>query len=200
MFDLYRPGTSILHRAAPGPKVLSLAVAGTALFLVDDLAVILGFCAAMLGLYYLAGLTARTAWDQLRPTVWILAILFLAQGLINDWGLAVFVVARLAGLLLLAGLVTLTTRASDMIDAMERGLRFLRHVGINPAKVSLALSLALRFIPVLASVTHEVREAQKVRGLDRSIIAVAIPVVVRTLRMADEISDAIEARSYDPRL
>ena len=78
------------------------------------------------------------------------------------------------------------------------GLPVLRPLGVNPAKVSLALSLALRFIPVLAQITREVREAQRVRGLENSVIALAIPLFVRTLRMSDDIADAIEARGYRP--
>lgn len=199
MFELYRPGTSFLHRLPPGVKLLSLAVCGTVVFLVESLAAISAFFAVTLMLFPAAGMPLIVAWRQVRPALWILVILFLAQGFINSWELAVFIVARFAALLMLAGLLTLTTRASDMIDAMERGFWMLRYIGVNPAKVSLTLSLALRFIPVLSNVTREVREAQKVRGLDRSIIAVAIPVVVRTLRMADDISDAIEARGYNPK-
>ncbi len=101
-------------------------------------------------------------------------------------------------MLLLAGLVTLTTRSSDMIAAVERGLAILRPIGVNPAKIGLAFSLALRFIPVLAKATQEVREAQKTRGLERSILATAIPVAVRTLKMGDEIAQAIDARGWDP--
>jgi len=112
----------------------------------------------------------------------------------------VLVIARLAALMLMAALVTLTTRTTEMIDALEKGLFWLRYVRINPAKVSLALSLAMRFIPVLAAIVAEVREAQKARGLDRSLIAIAIPVIVRTLKMADDIAAALEARAYDPQL
>ena len=176
--------------------MLLLAVLGTVIFLVDDLAVILGFLAAVLALYPMARLPMASAWNQIRPALWILIAILLAQGFINGWETGFFVTARFAGLLLLAGLLTLTTRVSDMVDGMERGFWILKYVGINPAKVSLALSLALRFIPVLATITAEVREAQKVRGLNRSIIAVAIPVVIRTLRMSDEIAEAIETRGY----
>ncbi|MFQ1702239.1 energy-coupling factor transporter transmembrane component T family protein [Loktanella agnita] len=198
MFDLYRLGNSFLHRMPAGLKVLLLAVLGTLIFLVGELFIIIAFLLATLALYPLAGLPLISAWRQLRPALWILIAILIAQGLINGWLTGVFVVARFAGLLLLAGLLTLTTRVSDMVDGMERGFWVLKYVGINPAKVSLALSLALRFIPVLAKITSEVREAQKVRGLDRSIIAVAIPVVIRTLRMSDEIAEAIETRGYSP--
>jgi biotin transport system permease protein len=75
-------------------------------------------------------------------------------------------------------------------------LGFLRPIGVNPDKVSLAISLALRFIPVLGRITMDVREAQKARGLERSVIAVALPVAIRAIKMADEISDAIDSRGY----
>ena len=51
---------------------------------------------------------------------------------------------------------------------------------------------------MLAQITQEVREAQKARGLERSVIAVAMPVAIRTIKMADDISDAIESRGYRP--
>ncbi|WP_370231556.1 energy-coupling factor transporter transmembrane protein EcfT [Cognatishimia sp.] len=198
MFDLYRPGTSFLHSAPAGGKVLALAVLGTLAFLVADIRIIFAGLAAALLLYSVCGLPLKSAWSQIRPTLWILLAIFIAQAIFNTWQLGVFVVARFAVLLLLAGLLTLTTRASDMIDGIERGLPFLRPIGVNPAKVSLALSLALRFIPVLAQITREVREAQRVRGLENSIVALAIPLFVRTLRMSEDIADAIEARGYRP--
>ena len=61
--------------------------------------------------------------------------------------------------------------------------------------VSLALSLTLRFIPVLAQVVQDVQEAQRARGLERNLVALAAPVIVRTLKMADDVADAIDARS-----
>lgn len=200
MLELYRPGHSFLHRLSPGIKLLALAVCGTSLFLIDSLLVVIVFFVSILALFPLCRMPLITAWQQIRPVIWILLILFVAQFFLNGWALAVFVTIRFAALLMMAGLLTLTTRSSDMIDALERILWVTRYVGLNPAKISLALSLALRFIPVLATVTHDVREAQKVRQLERSVLAVAIPVVIRTLRMADDIADAIDARGYDPTL
>lgn len=198
MLDLYRPGASPIHRMAAGYKILALAVCGTVLFLADSLGFAIAFGAATIMLYPAASLKLRYAWAQIRPVAWILVLLFAVQIVMNDLATAMLVVIRFASLLMLAGLVTLTTKTSAMIEAMERGFAVLRFTGINPAKVSLALSLALRFIPVLAAITGQVREAQKVRGLDSSIIAIAIPLIVRMLRMSDQISEAIEARSYDP--
>jgi biotin transport system permease protein len=71
----------------------------------------------------------------------------------------------------------------------------LRIIGVDPTRVGLAFGLAVRFVPVLASVAADIREAQAARGLDRSVFALAVPLTLRTLRMADEIAEAIDARS-----
>jgi biotin transport system permease protein len=110
----------------------------------------------------------------------------------------VIIVLRFVILIALAALVTLTTRVSDMVDALERGLRPLRIVGINPDKTSLMISLAIRFVPVLMEQVRSIQEAQRARGLERSVIGVAVPLIVKTLRMANSLTEAIEARGYDP--
>ena len=58
--------------------------------------------------------------------------------------------------------------------------------------------MALRFIPLIAAELDEVRAAQRARGLERGVVAPVIPLVVRVLKMATEVGDAIEARFFDP--
>jgi biotin transport system permease protein len=60
------------------------------------------------------------------------------------------------------------------------------------------LSLALRFIPLLFDKFEEIREAQRARGLERSVVALLMPLLIKTLRMANDLTEAIEARGYDP--
>ncbi|WP_434525655.1 energy-coupling factor transporter transmembrane component T family protein [Photorhabdus asymbiotica] len=190
--------SSFVHRASPGLKIISLVILGTLLFIIPRIDLSVAVLSGIVLLYWLARISLKTAWAQLRPAMWIFSLIFIVQVFLHHWTVGVLVIVRLVSLLLLASLVTFTTRTSDMIDALEKGLAWLYYLGVNPGKVSLALSLALRFIPVLVSITGEVREAQKARGLDKSVIAIAVPVIVRTLKMADDISAAIDARSYDP--
>ncbi|TGD93879.1 energy-coupling factor transporter transmembrane component T family protein [Methylobacterium nonmethylotrophicum] len=194
----YLPGESPVHRCPPGAKILALVAVGTALFALPRLDLALAALAATGLLYGLAGITARLALAQLRPLAWILVVLVLVQLALDGWLSAMLVAARLAALVLLAGLVTLTTRSADLIEALQNGLAWLKPLGVNPAKVGLAIALTLRFIPVLAAITAEVREAQRARGLERSLVALTVPVVVRMLKMSDDIAAAIDARSYDP--
>lgn len=189
---------SPIHRMPAGFKVLILVIGGTALFLVPDLLIMITILAATIVLYRVARIPMGIMVAQVRPIVWIFVLVFIFQLFTRDVAFAGMVVSRFVALLLLASLVTLTTPASEMIDAIERRIGWMRMIGVNPAKVSLGLSLALRFIPVVAKITSEVREAQRARGLDWSVIAVALPVIIRTLKMADDVANAIDARGYDP--
>ncbi|MDA9412884.1 MULTISPECIES: energy-coupling factor transporter transmembrane component T family protein [unclassified Bradyrhizobium] len=189
---------SIIHQLPAGIKVLLLLVGGTALFLIHDIWIIGAVLSGIVWLYVLAEIPGRILIAQIRPASWIFLVIFLFQLFTRDAVFAGLVVSRFVALLLLASLVTLSTPASSMIEAVEGSIGGLRRIGINPAKVSLGLSLALRFIPVVAKITAEVREAQRARGLERSVIAVALPVIIRTLKMADDVANAIDARAYDP--
>ena len=191
-------GVTVIHRLGAGFKLLVLAVAGTGLMAVNDWRVLALVLIGTLGLYRLGGLSMRRAYEQVRPMRWILVVLFLVQGLWQSWDLASVVVLRITSLVLLAMLVTLTTRSDALIAAVEKMLQPFRRFGVNPAKVGLAFSLALRFIPVIGAQAQEIRDAQRARGLEANPIALALPLILRTLRMAGDVADAIEARSpYD---
>lgn len=198
MFAPYHPGTGALHRASPGLKLVALAVAGTALFLLANPLAMAGVALGALTLYPLAGLKLSHAVDQMRPVALMGALILVVQALFDGPLSALLVGARLMALLLLAGLVSLTTRTSAMIETMERALRPLGALGLNPRKAALALSLGVRFVPLVAQVSAEVREAQRARGLENNLLALAIPTLIRALRLTDEIADAIEARGFDP--
>ncbi|WP_339860878.1 energy-coupling factor transporter transmembrane protein EcfT [Thalassospira alkalitolerans] len=195
---LYIDGHSALHRAQAGLKVLALIALGTGVFLISDWPVLGSVLITVLALYPVSGFGPKILWAQIKPMIWLLILFFAVQLWLNDWQAGLVVILRLAGIVLFAGLVTLTTKTSDMLAALERALMPLARFGVNPEKVSLAFSMVLRFIPVIAHVGHEIRDAQRARGLDKSIIALIVPLIIRTLKMADDVADAIEARSFDP--
>ncbi|MFH1806503.1 MAG: energy-coupling factor transporter transmembrane protein EcfT [Pseudomonadota bacterium] len=194
---LYIAGHSALHRVAAGGKILALMVLGTGVFLIADWPVLAAVLMAVLVLYPLSGFGLRILWAQAKPMIWLLVLFFAVQLWLNDWQAGLVVVLRLSAIVLFAALVTLTTKTSAMLVALERAMGPLRRLGVNPQKVSLAFSLVLRFIPVIAQVASEIRDAQRARGLDKSILALIVPLIIRTLKMADDVADAIDARSFD---
>ncbi|WP_339094936.1 energy-coupling factor transporter transmembrane protein EcfT [Deinococcus sp. VB343] len=194
---LYVPRESPLHRLRPAPKLVAVLVAGVVVFWVRDWRVLLALLALTLSLYGLARLGWRASWVQLRPSLGVLLFLFVVQSLLADVESGAVTVLRFGVLLLLSSLVTLTTRVSDLLAALERAMQPLARVGVNPAKVSLAVSLTLRFIPVVVQTVNDVRDAQRARGSEKNMVALTVPVIVRTLKMADDVADAIEARSWE---
>ncbi len=195
---VYLHRDSPLHALPAGVKLLGLLAASLLLLLFPSLPVVGAAFALSLGLYALARIPARELRSVLRPAAFVLGPLFLFQGLVVGWANASLVVLRLATLVLLATLVTLTTRALALLDTLQRALRPLARFGVNPARIGLLVSLTLRFLPLMATWLHEVREAQRARGLERDVLAVLVPLLVKTLRTADALADAIDARGFDP--
>ena len=198
MLSLYVPGDSFVHRAPAAAKLAVLLICGAALFVVSSIPVHAAELALVAGLFHAARLPWRDAFRQLRTALIFLVPIFLFHVFVTDWALGLETVLRILVLLLLAVLVTLTTRTTDMIDVLEAAVRPLRHVGVNPSKTGMMLSMVIRFIPMMMREAQEVLEAQRARGLDRNAVALLMPLLIKTLKMADDLSEAIEARGYDP--
>ncbi|PSK97851.1 biotin transport system permease protein [Haloactinopolyspora alba] len=193
----YVAGTSPLHRAPAGGKLAGLALACTALLLAREPWSVGVAAAGVAAMYALARVRPAAAWAQVRPLRWFVPVLLVVQLLITDAGSAVSLTARIVLAVALAGLVTLTTRMSELMGALERGMSPLRRVGVDPRRVSLLLSLAIRSVPVVAGIAGRVRDAQRARGRERSIRAFAVPLVVGVLRQADALGEALQARGLD---
>lgn len=198
MIGLYRPGTSLLHRVPAGVKLLILLVSIVTATILVRTPVQVGIVALVVAaLFAVARIPAKVAVAQLRPVLWMLAIIAIFQVLITSPTRAVVVCGVLLISVALAALVTLTTRVTAMLDTVTRALGPLRRIGVDPERIALMLALAIRCIPILATIVHEVSEARKARGLQWSMTALATPVLVRALRTADALGDALVARGVD---
>ncbi|GCE40172.1 energy-coupling factor transporter transmembrane protein EcfT [Rhodococcus sp. USK10] len=198
MIGLYRPGDSLLHRMPAGLKLLLLilSIVAATVFVRTPLEV--GVVVVLVGLLFVvAAIPWRVAVAQLRPVVWMLLIIAVFQVLITSPSRAVVVCGVLLISVALAALVTLTTRVTDMLDTVSRALGPLRKVGVDPDRIGLLLALAIRCIPLLTGIVQEVAQARKARGLQWSMTALATPVLVRALRTADAMGDALVARGVD---
>ncbi|MFI7643914.1 energy-coupling factor transporter transmembrane component T family protein [Nonomuraea sp. NPDC049400] len=193
----YVPGASPLHRLPAGVKLAGLALACTALVLLRSPLALAGAAVAVAGLYVLSGVGVAASWAQVKPVRWFAVALFGMQWVFVDLQGAVSTTLRVVLAVALAGLVTLTTRMSDMLNTLERCLAPARFVGLDPFRVSLLLSLTVRSVPVVAALATRVREAQRARGVERSLRAFAVPLVVSSLRHADALGEALSARGLD---
>ncbi len=194
---LYLPGSSVVHRTPAGLKLVLMVLAGVGSVFLDLAWQVVAALALVAVGYAVARIPWRTAVAQVRPLLWVAGFAAVFHVVVNGWERAFVVVGVLATLVLLAALVTLTTRTTDMVDAVVAGCRPLRRVGVDPERVGLLLALGVRSVPVVVGLAEEVRDAQRARGLAASPRAFAVPLIVRSLRHADALAEALAARGVE---
>ncbi|MFC5379608.1 CbiQ family ECF transporter T component [Aquipuribacter nitratireducens] len=202
----HRPGTTWLHRAPAGAKLAVLAVVAVVVVVVvtarsGDVALLLGAAVLVMAvLGHVAVRTPRRVWGglvvRLAPVLVVLGVYQVVLG--SPWRGAE-VVLDLLGLVLLAGLVTVTTptdRLLDTITSLVAPLQHLPRLGphLHPDRVALTLALAVRSVDVLWDVAVQARDAARARGRSRDVRALVTPTVVRAVGHARATGDALAAR------
>ncbi|MGQ9368241.1 energy-coupling factor transporter transmembrane component T family protein [Azospirillum sp. ST 5-10] len=197
---LYLHRDSPVHALPAGVKLGGLLVlAGGLLALPGPWAFAVG-APLSLALLAAARLPVGTVLRQLRPVFAIMVVFFGAQALLAGlgWLEGLAAAGRFAVLVMLATAVTLTTRVGDMVALFERVFAVLRPLGVDPEKLALMLALTIRLVPLLVEQVREIRMAQRARGVERSVLALFVPLTVKVMGLADALTEALEARGYDP--
>ena len=100
----------------------------------------------------------------------------------------------LTTLAVLGLLLTATTPVGDMLEAFVRWAGPLRHVGVDPERVGLLVSMAIQSIPATITLARETRDAARCRGLERNPRVLLTPFVIRIVARAHETGLALQAR------
>ena len=107
------------------------------------------------------------------------------------------VLCRLSALVLLAAAVTATTGISAFMDEITRLVTPFERLGfVRAADISLAVGLVIRFVPEIFARYGEIAAAHKARGLPVRPLTVLVPLIILTLKDADTIAMAIDARGF----
>ncbi len=119
-----------------------------------------------------------------------------------------FLVSRVFVIILVSTTLTLTTKPTDLTNAIEWYLCPLELLKIKTSVFAMIISIALRSIPTLFNETNKILKAQASRGVDFNegklreqigqIISLLIPMFVISINKADDLADAMEARGYIP--
>ncbi len=213
-FDMFVPGHSPLHRLDPRVKlVLSLTIA-LMLFLWPIPGVIALTLVGLHVVLFAVGVPwARMRWAWMMmlplhitvPLAWFLlqpvGPVFAAWGPFRlSWGGAwygLWAVLRLDALAFAAFLWLFTTDPAQILRTFL-GLRL-------PYTLALVLALAIRYLPTVAGLYEQIRDAQEARGLVldegawlhrlRARMPILVAVVIATLRLAQSLGWALETRA-----
>jgi biotin transport system permease protein len=195
MRELHVDGSSWLHRQSPRLKLAALMLLGIGLFLTDRLA-LLAPAAVIAGLFYFStGLSFAEALRRLRPALVTVLVVALFSLLFNPPHEAAVTLLRLGTLVLFAAAVTATTTIAAFMDEIAALAMPLEKAGLlRAADIGLAVGLVVRFVPEILGRYRAIREAHEARGLTVRISTTLVPLIILTLRDADAIAAAIDAR------
>jgi cobalt transport protein len=192
---VYVPGTTIIHRLNPSIKFLSLIVFIIASTIWAHTLTHAGIClAAPLLLLAVAKIPPKIVWGQLWPPLPFLLFLGAFNWWQQGWEKALVVTLVIMSSIGMAAVLTLTTTVAEMLEALEKALSPTARFGVPVESISLAISLTIRLIPLQFATVGEVLDARKARGADFSITAFGAPVMIRSIRRARVIGDALLAR------
>lgn len=195
MIALALPGTSWAHRLPARVKLGLLVVAVVALMPVKTPAVLGGCLVALLVLYASLGRPAlRAGARQVRPLVWLGAIILAYHTATGRTVEGAAIVLRILLLVGLANVVTLTTPLTAITAVAEELFAPLARLGLNPRVPAVSVALALRFLPVLQTRTVALAEAWRARSPRRVGPRIMVPLVLGTLDDAEHVAEALRAR------
>lgn len=214
-FDVYVRRDTWLYRLDPRVKLAFVFVASTIVFLWPSPFVALGASAVALVLLVLADVPRKRILSFLRGIAFLLLLVLVLTTLFTGGGATIwFSVGPLRvsaegfmhAALLVSRLLALSLVFYFWLSTTDQGEMTRGFVALGlPYEWGLTVVLALRYLPILAGLFEQVREAQEARGLDlaqRSLGArlqayrpILIAVVIGALRHAERLGWALEARA-----
>ncbi|NRG17197.1 energy-coupling factor transporter transmembrane protein EcfT [Rhizobiales bacterium] len=194
MISTYISGDSWLHRLPAGWKLIGLCIFTMVLFPVESPAIAASGFLAALALFTVVGREGYRRLLALRSVLYLLVFLLIFHVLAGTLTSGIVAVFRLMTMVVLATLVTFTTRMEDMLDALNPVLTPLNFIGISSRRIALAIALVIRFTPFLIALADELGSAFKARTGKRGGVRLTAPFAVLALRTADHVSDALAAR------
>jgi biotin transport system permease protein len=187
VISLYRPGDSLLHKTPVGWKFLGLTLVLIAISIwgrtwFGSLAIAAGF----LVLFALTGFGIRELLRQLWQIKFILIILVLPQLLFAGVERGTYNSVALVSGILLAGLVTLTTKTAEIVELIQRITR--------SRSFALLIALSINSIGIVLGLAKNISEAGKARGVRANPVRQIVTLFVVSLKFADDYAESLAAR------
>lgn len=218
----YYQTESVVHRLDPRVKLMATIIFIISLFVVDNFRGYLLAAAFLAFVIRLSHVPFKFMIKGMKAILLLLILtvvfnLFLTPGdvLISVWKLtitkqglttAVKMAVRLSFLIIGSSVMTLTTTPNNLTDGMESLLHPLKKLHVPVHEISMMMSIALRFIPILLEETDKIMKAQIARGADfesgnlikkaKSMVPLLVPLFISAFRRANDLAMAMEARCY----
>ncbi|MSZ95096.1 MAG: hypothetical protein F2587_02590 [Actinobacteria bacterium] len=187
LISLYRPGRSPIHRVPAGWKLLGLALSLALIgFFGKDLVGSMVVAAGVLVLFLLAGLKPMEILKQLWQMKFLLLIVLIPQLIFAGLEKGTYNTVAVFSGILLAALVSLTTKTSDIVELIKRITR--------SQSFALLIALSINSIALVIGFSKSITEAGLARGVKPNPVRQIVTLFVVSLRYADDHAEALAAR------
>ena len=219
----YYPAQSPIHRLDPRVKIVCTLIFLISLFVHNSFLGYVFLFVFLFFMFHVSKVPAKFIGKGLKPIVILLLFtvamnLFLTRGgaVLFHWGIititetglrtSVFMAVRLVLLVAGSSLMTFTTTPNGLTDGLEKLLHPLNRIHVPVHEISMMMSIALRFIPILLEETDKIMKAQMARGADfesgniiqrvKNMVPLLVPLFISAFRRANDLALAMEARCY----
>ena len=204
----YYPVKSKVHFMNPVSKIICTILYIAMTFLCQDVRLMLLLTLLSVLMVEMAHLPKSLYLRTLRSLKFIIILTVIIYYMVGtDLETVLNMVFRLINIVLYTTILTLTTPPTEITYGLQKTLAPLKLIGIPINKMSLSISLALRFIPTIIDQGNKILKSQASRGIDyyassvkgkfTAIKSMLLPMFILTIRRADTLSEAMQVRLYN---
>ena len=190
MNSLYKPGASLIHRIGAGWKLLGLFVILLSFAIQSsDVWIALARLAFVIVAYLVAAFGLTGFMLQLNRIKLLALIVLVPQLIFNGVLVGLNNTISVISGVLLAALVSMTTKTSDIVKLIERLTK--------SRALALLIALSINSIALVTGYAEQILEASKARGVKPKPVRQIINLFVVSLRNADQYGEALAARGVE---
>lgn len=218
----FYPVTSVINKLDPRVKLFGVVIYVAAVFIINNILGLAYIAAALAVILILSKVPLRHILKGMR-FLWVLVmvaiffnLMFSDGDIIWRWWIfhmsrqgilrAAFFAVRLVLVVIGSAMLTYTTTPTNLTAGLEKIFKPLNKIRFPGHEIAMMMSIALRFIPILAEEINKIMNAQLARGADfdsggmivkaKGMVPVMVPLFISAFRRASDLATAMESRCY----
>ena len=220
-FGKFLPGDSFVHNLDPRIKLIVSFLIFFTVFFVKKWFCFFMMIFLVLFLMKLSRIPMKTYFKSIKPIIImafvasVINIIFEFQSrmmLHNNIKFDFFknstvMFFRILVLALSGTLISFTTSPQNISFSLEKIMTPFKYIGINVQELSLTMTIALRFLPILFDEANKIIVSQASRGAEfksknifkkiKAYSNILVPLFISAFKKADFLAESMESRCYD---
>lgn len=206
----YYNSKSDIHNMNPLYKVICILITTVMILLIKELELLLIMLMFEGCMMILSNVPLRLYFKSIKYVISIIIFIFVINLIFNISTInSINSSLKLILFILNSGVLIYTTKSSDLLYGLEMLFSPLKIFNVPVNSLSLSISLAIRFIPIIFEQANKVLKSQISRGLNSNgtirekcdkLISILFPIFMLSFKRSDSIADALDLRLYNPNI